>query len=240
MKQAAQQTLRRVASRRAPAALVAQPLERPTARRPIRSAAAAAAPSPAGHRAFSAAAYRQQQQQQQKPEQESKADGKEGDAKGTEEQQQEQNKKKQQQEENDTTVEGRSPFAAFVEVLRDEVRKNREWQDSVKQLGGEVSKVQDSEAMQRAKAMYERARVSCRARIDRDGDRTLITRHHAVDGEYQGEPALGSSCRGAAQGRNRLERRRQSRPQGYGRDRICPDCESRPRPGFHPCQAGNL
>lgn len=62
-------------------------------------------------------------------------------------------------DEPDTTVEGRSPFAAFVEVLRDEVRKNREWQDSVKQLGGEVSKVQDSEAMQRAKIMYERARV---------------------------------------------------------------------------------
>jgi len=61
--------------------------------------------------------------------------------------------------EPDSTVEGRSPFAAFVEVLRDEVRKNREWQDSVKQLGGEVSKVQDSEAMQRAKIMYERARV---------------------------------------------------------------------------------
>jgi len=40
------------------------------------------------------------------------------------------------------------------------VRKNREWQDSVKQLGGEVSKVQDSEAMKRAKEAYERARVN--------------------------------------------------------------------------------
>ncbi|BGP41550.1 protein translocase subunit [Rhodotorula kratochvilovae] len=69
-------------------------------------------------------------------------------------------KKKKADDEPDTTVEGRSPFAAFVEVLRDEVRKNREWQDSVKQLGGEVSKVQDSEAMQRAKIMYERARLA--------------------------------------------------------------------------------
>lgn len=40
------------------------------------------------------------------------------------------------------------------------MRKNREWQDSVKQLGGEVSKVQDSEAMKRAKEAYERARVN--------------------------------------------------------------------------------
>lgn len=40
------------------------------------------------------------------------------------------------------------------------MRKNREWQDSVKQLGGEVSKVQDSEAMKRAKEAYERARLA--------------------------------------------------------------------------------
>ncbi|BGO94551.1 hypothetical protein NBRC10512_005023 [Rhodotorula toruloides] len=67
--------------------------------------------------------------------------------------------KKKKEEHRDTTVEGRSPVQAFIDVFRDELRKNREWQDSVKQLGGEVSKVQDSEAMQRAKAMYERARM---------------------------------------------------------------------------------
>ncbi|GAA5904171.1 hypothetical protein JCM6882_003967 [Rhodosporidiobolus microsporus] len=130
MKQAAAQTLR--------AARQARPAQLPLARqRPIASTSAA--------RTFSTTPLRRQQQQQE-AKQEGAEDKKEQD-------------KKKKPEENDTTVEGRSPFAAFVEVLRDEVRKNREWQDSVKQLGGEVSKVQDSEAMRRAKEVYERARL---------------------------------------------------------------------------------
>jgi import inner membrane translocase subunit TIM44 len=47
-----------------------------------------------------------------------------------------------------------------VDVLRDELKKNRELQDNVKQLQGDVDKFQDSEAMKRARAAYERARVS--------------------------------------------------------------------------------
>lgn len=152
MKQRAQQTLRQVAraSSRPSPAFAAPPPLRPTstAGRPLA-------------RTFSHAASLRQQQKQQETKtgaQEEETAGQGADSA----QDQDKKKKKQQQqaEENDTTVEGRSPFAAFVEVLREEVRKNREWQDSVKQLGGEVSKVQDSEAMQRAKAMYERARVS--------------------------------------------------------------------------------
>lgn len=53
----------------------------------------------------------------------------------------------------------KSPFQTFVDVLRDELKKNRELQDNVKQLQGDVDKLQDSEAMKRAKAAYERARV---------------------------------------------------------------------------------
>lgn len=53
----------------------------------------------------------------------------------------------------------KSPFQTFVEVLRDELKKNRELQDNVKQLQGDVDKFQDSEAMKRARAAYERARV---------------------------------------------------------------------------------
>jgi len=53
----------------------------------------------------------------------------------------------------------KSPFQTFVEVLRDELRKNRELQDNVKQLQGDVDKLQDSEAMKKARAAYERARV---------------------------------------------------------------------------------
>ena len=53
----------------------------------------------------------------------------------------------------------KSPFQTFVDVLKDELRKSRELQDSVKQLQGDVDKLQDSEAMKRARAAYERARV---------------------------------------------------------------------------------
>ncbi|THH32400.1 hypothetical protein EUX98_g1789 [Antrodiella citrinella] len=54
----------------------------------------------------------------------------------------------------------KSPFQTFVEVLREELRKNRELQDNVKQLQGDVDKLQDSEAMKKAKAAYERARLT--------------------------------------------------------------------------------
>lgn len=78
------------------------------------------------------------------------------------EEKKESKKEKAKEQPNDTTVAGRSPFQAFVDVMKDEIRKNREFQDSVKQLGGEVTKVQDSAAMKAAKDAYERARVSGR------------------------------------------------------------------------------
>jgi mitochondrial import inner membrane translocase subunit TIM44 len=53
----------------------------------------------------------------------------------------------------------KSPFQTFVDVLRDELRKNRELQENVKQLQGDVDKFQDSETMRKARAAYERARV---------------------------------------------------------------------------------
>ena len=56
----------------------------------------------------------------------------------------------------------KSPFQTFVDVLRDELRKNRELQENVKQLQGDVDKLQDSEAMKRAREVYERARVCSR------------------------------------------------------------------------------
>ncbi|PFH51818.1 hypothetical protein AMATHDRAFT_141664 [Amanita thiersii Skay4041] len=54
----------------------------------------------------------------------------------------------------------RSPFQTFVDVLRDELRKSRELQENVKQLQGDVEKFQDSEAMKKARAAYERARLT--------------------------------------------------------------------------------
>lgn len=53
----------------------------------------------------------------------------------------------------------KSPFQTFVDVLKEEIQKNRELQQNVKQLQGDVDKLQDSEAMKRARDMYERARV---------------------------------------------------------------------------------
>ena len=53
----------------------------------------------------------------------------------------------------------KSPFAAFVEVLKEELKKNRELRENVKQLQGDVDRLQDSEAMKKAKEAYERARV---------------------------------------------------------------------------------
>ncbi|TFY72009.1 hypothetical protein EVG20_g993 [Dentipellis fragilis] len=54
----------------------------------------------------------------------------------------------------------KSPFQTFVDVLKDELRKNRELQDNVKQLQGDVDKLQDSEAMKKAREAYERARLA--------------------------------------------------------------------------------
>jgi import inner membrane translocase subunit TIM44 len=61
----------------------------------------------------------------------------------------------------------KSPFQTFVDVLKEELRKNRELQENVKQLQGDVDKFQDSEAMRKARAAYEHARVCgiLRARV---------------------------------------------------------------------------
>jgi import inner membrane translocase subunit TIM44 len=53
----------------------------------------------------------------------------------------------------------KSPFQTFVEVLKEEIQKNRQLQDNMKQLSGDVDKLQDSEAMKRTREWYERARV---------------------------------------------------------------------------------
>lgn len=53
----------------------------------------------------------------------------------------------------------KSPFQTFVDVLKEELRKNREFAENVKQLQGDVDKFQDSEAMKKARDAYERARV---------------------------------------------------------------------------------
>jgi hypothetical protein len=52
-----------------------------------------------------------------------------------------------------------SPFKVFVQTLKEEIQKNRELQDDVKKLQGDVDKLADSEAMKKAREAYERSRV---------------------------------------------------------------------------------
>lgn len=53
----------------------------------------------------------------------------------------------------------RSPFQVFVETLRQELTKSREFQDNLRQLQGQTDKFQDSETMRKAREAYERARI---------------------------------------------------------------------------------
>ena len=46
-----------------------------------------------------------------------------------------------------------------MDVVREELKKDRDLQENMKQLQGDVDKFQDSEAMKRARDAYERARV---------------------------------------------------------------------------------
>lgn len=53
-----------------------------------------------------------------------------------------------------------SPFKVFVQTLKEEIQKNRELQADVQKLQGDVDKAANSEAMKRAREMYERARLA--------------------------------------------------------------------------------
>ncbi|KAF8316568.1 TIM44 subunit of mitochondria import inner membrane translocase [Clavulina sp. PMI_390] len=53
----------------------------------------------------------------------------------------------------------KSPFQVFREVLAEEIKKNRELEQNIQQLQGEVGKVQDSETLKQARQAYERARL---------------------------------------------------------------------------------
>jgi import inner membrane translocase subunit TIM44 len=67
--------------------------------------------------------------------------------------------RKQRAEEEELNAPPQSPFKVFAQVLKEEISKNKAWQDNVKQLQGDVDKLADSQAMKRAREVYERARV---------------------------------------------------------------------------------
>ncbi|TYJ54333.1 hypothetical protein B9479_004998 [Cryptococcus floricola] len=66
-------------------------------------------------------------------------------------------KKRQQPEDNGPP---RSPWAVFTQVLKEEINKNKGWQDNVKQLQGDVDKMADSAAMKKMRESYEKARLA--------------------------------------------------------------------------------
>ncbi len=53
----------------------------------------------------------------------------------------------------------RSPFAVFVQTLKEELKKSQMMQENLQQLQGEAGKINDSESMKQAKAAYERMRI---------------------------------------------------------------------------------
>lgn len=57
-------------------------------------------------------------------------------------------------------TQGTSPFTIFVQVIREEIEKNRQLQDNLKSLGGQVSSVQDSKTWSAMRAAGERAKLA--------------------------------------------------------------------------------
>lgn len=84
----------------------------------------------------------------------------------------------------------KSPFQTFVQVLREELRKNRELQDNVKQLQGDVDKLQDSEALKRAREVYERARVLIQSSLPKSP--SCSPPFFPADFQHQRKPPLES------------------------------------------------
>jgi flagellar hook-basal body complex protein FliE len=57
--------------------------------------------------------------------------------------------------------ESQSAFSKFVETLKEQIKKNKELQESVKKLQDESGKAGDSDALKKAKDAFEKAKVHC-------------------------------------------------------------------------------
>lgn len=53
-----------------------------------------------------------------------------------------------------------SPLKVFVDTIREQIKKNKEIQEGVKSLQDESGKLAESDALKKAKEMYEKAKVS--------------------------------------------------------------------------------
>jgi import inner membrane translocase subunit TIM44 len=55
--------------------------------------------------------------------------------------------------------ESQSAFGKFVETLKEQIKKNKELQDSVKKLQDESGKVGESDALKKAREAFDKAKV---------------------------------------------------------------------------------
>jgi mitochondrial import inner membrane translocase subunit TIM44 len=103
--------------------------------------------------------YSEQRQQskpeEEQPQQQGKEEGKHG-----QEGEKEDPKKHYREDTSPPPDPNKSPFQVFVDTLKTELAKNKEFQESVKALQDESGKIGDSEALRRAKEAYSKARVS--------------------------------------------------------------------------------
>lgn len=55
-----------------------------------------------------------------------------------------------------------SPLKVFMDTIRDQMKKNKDLQEGVKSLQDESGKLAESDALRKAKEMYEKAKVKRR------------------------------------------------------------------------------
>lgn len=91
---------------------------------------------------------------EEEPQQQQQQEGKEG-----QEGEKEDPKKHYREDTSPPLDPNKSPFQVFVDTLKSELAKSKEFQESVKALQDESGKIGDSEALRRAKEAYAKARV---------------------------------------------------------------------------------
>ena len=99
-----------------------------------------------------------EQRQKPKPEEESQQEEKQQQQEG-QEGEKEDPKKHYKEDTSPPPDPNKSPFQVFVDTLKSELAKSKEFQESVKALQDESGKIGDSEALRRAKEAYAKARV---------------------------------------------------------------------------------
>jgi hypothetical protein len=100
-----------------------------------------------------------EQRQKPKPEEESQQEQQQQQQQEGQEGEKEDPKKHYREDTSPPPDPTKSPFQVFVDTLKSEFAKSKEFQESIKALQDESGKIGDSEALRRAKEAYAKARV---------------------------------------------------------------------------------